>query len=259
MKHCPQCGKSYSDDNLNFCLDDGAALVQSFSSTEQETVVLPPTRNTVPQPGERRGVSPVFAYLFVGLLALIAGGTIVGLIMWRSSGTRNAANATANASPNDRAESRNQNTAVQNVNSRAAGSPSPTATPELIDAASARSEVESALNGWLEALTAKNLDRRMQFYADRLETYYTQRGAPASAVRAENVRVLERYSDLNMEISNLDVRVDEKTGEVTTTFDKTFSFEGADRNFTGAVRSEFRWKKIDGRWKIVSERDLKVY
>ena len=29
MKICPRCQKTYSDEGLNFCLDDGAVLTQS--------------------------------------------------------------------------------------------------------------------------------------------------------------------------------------------------------------------------------------
>ena len=38
MKRCPQCEKTYSDETLNFCLDDGEWLVQS---DEPATAVLP--------------------------------------------------------------------------------------------------------------------------------------------------------------------------------------------------------------------------
>lgn len=259
MKQCPQCGKTYTDDHLNFCLDDGSSLVQSINSTEQETVVLPSPRTTGAATPVRKGVSPIFAYLLVGLLALLAGGAIVGLIMWRSGSAPTTQNGSANSNSNGRQDARNQNVTVNTTNSRPVNSPSPASTPAPVDVAAATTEVRDSLNRWLQALTSKDLDTRMQFYADRLETYYTKRNASASMVRSENLRVFKRYSDLNMEISNLDIDVDERTGDVRTTFDKTFNFEGGDRNFGGAVRSEFRWKKIDGRWKIVSERDLKVY
>lgn len=34
MKICPQCNKTYDDDNLNFCLDDGSVLNQGGGSTQ---------------------------------------------------------------------------------------------------------------------------------------------------------------------------------------------------------------------------------
>lgn len=59
MKICPQCQKSYSDDNLNFCLDDGAVLSQANvpkkDDTLPETVMMSAPRPTSPgQPLENQ-------------------------------------------------------------------------------------------------------------------------------------------------------------------------------------------------------------
>ncbi len=43
MKICPKCQKTYSDDNLNFCLDDGAVLSQAGSNAPQQEDKLPET------------------------------------------------------------------------------------------------------------------------------------------------------------------------------------------------------------------------
>lgn len=52
MKICPKCQKTYSDDNLNFCLDDGAVLSQSASPPQEdklpETVMMGTPRPTNP-------------------------------------------------------------------------------------------------------------------------------------------------------------------------------------------------------------------
>ncbi|MEO6334873.1 MAG: hypothetical protein ABIO91_07825 [Pyrinomonadaceae bacterium] len=41
MKRCPECRRSYTDETLNFCLDDGAALLDGPGSFEPQTSVLP--------------------------------------------------------------------------------------------------------------------------------------------------------------------------------------------------------------------------
>src|SRR5712691_7422120 len=33
MKHCPQCKRTYSDDSLRFCLDDGSVLARDPNAT----------------------------------------------------------------------------------------------------------------------------------------------------------------------------------------------------------------------------------
>jgi Tol biopolymer transport system component len=40
MKHCPKCGRSYSDETLNFCLEDGEWLTELPQADEPATAVL---------------------------------------------------------------------------------------------------------------------------------------------------------------------------------------------------------------------------
>ena len=53
MKRCPQCNRTYSDDALSFCLDDGSPLVSAAAPTSFDpgaTVQYPQGRETTPQP-----------------------------------------------------------------------------------------------------------------------------------------------------------------------------------------------------------------
>lgn len=65
---------------MAYCLQDGTALTQNDLSN-QPTLVIPPPDSIKTQvlsaPPQRQGVSPVFAYLTVALLALIVGGGVV--------------------------------------------------------------------------------------------------------------------------------------------------------------------------------------
>lgn len=79
MKRCPQCNSVFEDD-LSYCLNDGSVLTGNF---EQETVVNSRQPNFISsQPPIKQGVSPIFAYLTFGLLALFIGG---GLVAWLMS------------------------------------------------------------------------------------------------------------------------------------------------------------------------------
>jgi TolB-like protein/Tfp pilus assembly protein PilF len=40
VKRCPKCRRAYSDDSLNFCLDDGVELVYGPGDTDPETAIL---------------------------------------------------------------------------------------------------------------------------------------------------------------------------------------------------------------------------
>lgn len=41
MKRCPQCSRNYYDDTLNFCLEDGASLVDTADSDVPPTAIFP--------------------------------------------------------------------------------------------------------------------------------------------------------------------------------------------------------------------------
>ncbi len=53
MKRCPQCNRTYTDDALSFCLDDGSPLQSAGAPSSFDpsaTVQYPPPRETTPQP-----------------------------------------------------------------------------------------------------------------------------------------------------------------------------------------------------------------
>ncbi len=84
MKNCPQCRQNYSDDTM-FCLSDGTPLIFANDPPEEVTIVrtLPFILPNIQPQGQpiRQGVSPVFAYLSIGLLLfLLLGGGIFLLI-----------------------------------------------------------------------------------------------------------------------------------------------------------------------------------
>ena len=95
MKLCPKCHQVYADETLNFCLSDGAALVHSSNQSEEtivmglpgqseKTVAINPPVVSGPQQPLRQGVSPLFAYLAIGLLALLVGGSVMA---WLKAGS----------------------------------------------------------------------------------------------------------------------------------------------------------------------------
>jgi len=51
MKICPRCQKTYTDDNLNFCLDDGVVLQQTSGNEPPATVFMNQPPATDPRPG----------------------------------------------------------------------------------------------------------------------------------------------------------------------------------------------------------------
>ncbi|MCB1023479.1 MAG: hypothetical protein KDB79_03760 [Acidobacteria bacterium] len=101
MKICPKCRKSYSDETLNFCLDDGSILnqVSAESSDPPPTVMMPNAPPTAvnkqfqtaetnqafekpPQYHQTKSGSKSWLWVLgiLGGVVLLCGGSIIGLI-----------------------------------------------------------------------------------------------------------------------------------------------------------------------------------
>lgn len=111
----------------------------------------------------------------------------------------------------------------------------------------------------MQASVNRDFENLMKYYADRLETYYRKNNVNVSFVRNDKKSFFERYSVADVSISNLKIDVNSTTGQVVTTFDKTFDSQGNSGHINGVVQSQLRWIKNNGMWKIISEKDLQIY
>ena len=82
MKRCPQCQQTFLDE-YSYCLSDRTPLVPLADAPEEATVVTASPLGASPRP-KGAGVNPLFAYLSIALLALVAGGAGV---YWMTSGS----------------------------------------------------------------------------------------------------------------------------------------------------------------------------
>lgn len=101
MRQCPQCNRSYDDETVTFCLDDGTRLTSSYDPqatlalpqvrvTDYSPVGMPPAQLIQPQV-VRQGVRPAIVYGLVAVLALVIGGGAVALLYERGKGNTTAA------------------------------------------------------------------------------------------------------------------------------------------------------------------------
>lgn len=112
MKRCSRCNQTYDDDNLNFCLADGAPLVHSDS---EATVVIP-------RPAQPAQKSKGRLVLWLGLAVLTIGVEAIVLaaaLIYRYSGIDNNT-AAGNQSTPDR------QTALSSPKPKPSPSPTPT-------------------------------------------------------------------------------------------------------------------------------------
>ena len=281
MKTCPTCNTQYTDDTLMYCLQDGTTLVASPGAApstvwggddEFETAVR--AKYLYPGPGERKEDAgprdaPPFRSKTPLLVAAIAIATllifsILGLGAWLyfqgSDAARNTSNERAdrNSTSQSNASSTRTPTPQPSLSTTPANaSPTPPPVPNVVDKEEASREVSKQIRDWEDLSESGDLDAYMSKYAGTVD-YYRKRGASADFVRRDKQRAFGMYDSMSVDISNLDVSVDDSGERAVATFDKEWEFEG-ERRSTGKVRQQLELRKINGKWLITGERDLRVY
>lgn len=130
MKICPTCRRTYEDDGLNFCLDDGSVLNLSSLDAAAPTIVMnpaPPTGSPAAgdirtswdhhnagqysmQPKKRSSKAWIWVLGIFGLMVLICGGGFAGLFFYLASIANTNSRVVANGSKGTTNSSNRANT-----------------------------------------------------------------------------------------------------------------------------------------------------
>lgn len=270
MKICPACQTQYTDETLNFCLQDGTPLVARSAPTvafnEQETVVatrptnpasvgygIPPPADS-PAPGSRRGF--LMAVLFFAALGLVVFG---GVGIWLVLSGR-----TPYSRPNPLVANSGSDGPISNSSPKtpvaASNRPAKNANAEqpVVDAVRIRSEVTDRIEEWRSGIESVDLDRLMGNYADSVD-YYNRRGVSRSVVREDKQRAFVKFDSMRMTVSGLKITVGPNGGTATAVFDKEWVFTSSAGDRTaGKVSQQLNLAKTGGKWLITGEKDLRV-
>ncbi|HEY0004958.1 MAG TPA: nuclear transport factor 2 family protein [Pyrinomonadaceae bacterium] len=122
----------------------------------------------------------------------------------------------------------------------------------------AKSSLRSALNDWVEATNARDVNRQMSFYQQKVNAFYLTRNVSREAVRAEKARVLGSAEIVDIRVGNPEIKLSQDGRTATMRFRKRYNIAGGGQDRSGEVVQELRWRREGGKWNIVSERDLKV-
>jgi ketosteroid isomerase-like protein len=126
-------------------------------------------------------------------------------------------------------------------------------------AGNAQTELRGHLAGWLGATNARDIEGQMRYYPDRVDNFYTTRGASRRSVQAEKRRIFGAASSVAMSASDPMITLGADGKTATMRFRKRYDIAGGRRSRKGEVLQELRWRRTDdGKWQIVSERDLRV-
>jgi len=115
-----------------------------------------------------------------------------------------------------------------------------------------------ALDEWIDATNARDIDRQMSFYPPVMRAFYLQRNASRGAVRAEKERVFLGARTIEVRAAAPELIFQESGRAAVMRFRKTYAIEGGGQNRRGEVVQELRWQLTPQGWKIYSERDVRV-
>lgn len=298
MKYCPQCRTEYSDDTLQFCLQDGTPLAEvssqsspTFFDTESETVISPKkvepihfdlpssyqTNQTnweasqpiiIQQEKKKSNTAMVVALTMLGTILLLGIGGIGTWLYLKNNKNQVAVNinaATINRPANANTANITNAANSQNLNANPT-TPSPTATatptaqPTLKpeEAKAITSNVKNVIDDWKSATEDLDLETHLRQYADTVD-YYRAGKVGIAKVRADRQRAFDLYDSMNINIKNVKITPDASGEKAIAVFDKEWTFEGEEKYSSGEVQQQLTLNKIGGRWLITGEKELKIY
>jgi hypothetical protein len=205
--------------------------------------------------------------------ALTVLATILGMLVifgiggaWYLLNSRKTEVAAVNANTVPTNRPLNSNSAnVQTLNNNTVKpTATPTATPipkPTLEAGAAKAitgDVKDTVDAWVNSSESLDLDGNLDYYADSVD-YYIAGRVNRARVRTDKQRAFDQYDSINFNVSNMKITPDASGEKATAVFDKEWKFEGEEKYSSGKVQQQLTLSKINGRWLITGEKDLKTY
>jgi ketosteroid isomerase-like protein len=256
---------------------DASAAEKTASTPYFDAAAIENARPAVPLSEVKRGRSwPTGTLLTLAILGGLAGGLIGGGLTGfylkgdaaQSSGSAQEARAAddvADAAPAPGQPSPQQSALAAGTNVEPSGERSgvdagrsESATTSETVPKEMETVLRGALNDWVAATNARDLDRQMSFYNPVVEAFYRQRNASREDVRADKARVFARASSIDIRADEPEIRLSPDGRTAIMRFHKRYAIAGGGEDRRGEVLQELRWQRTSGEWRITSERDLRV-
>ncbi|HEX8137879.1 MAG TPA: hypothetical protein VF544_09845 [Pyrinomonadaceae bacterium] len=260
-----------------------ATSERTVSTPHFDAAAIENARPAIPLSEVRRERSwPTGTLLTLAILGGLAGGLIGGSL----TGFYRKGNATQSPASAQDAGAANQTPDIapapaQSATEQAATAVAPSAEPPAgersgnmdasVDASRGESaqaavtvpkETEAALRGalneWVAATNARDIDRQMSFYNPVVDAFYRMRNASREDVRADKARVFARASSIDVRADSPEIRLSPDGRTAIMRFHKRYAIAGGGEDRRGEVLQELRWQWTGGEWRITSERDLRV-
>lgn len=283
MKICPTCNSSYFDETLNFCLTDGVPLVVEEVLAEklaaakgvwQTAETLPDGKLQVPDfeaaADHITSINPVAPPTAPDLKIKTVFSsptpqpTIPGKI-WRSLtvpilGTALMLGAIGGISAwlyMDKSATVNMAGKQTSADDKTAAIKKPFTIITADEENKIKKEVTNLITNWNASNEKKDIEAHISNYVDTLKIYYGESGIDKNHVRADRLRAYQRYDSIALQIDRLKI-MPESTESATAVFNKSWTMKNDKKTSTGSVQQEMHLTKINGKWLIDAEKDLKV-
>src|SRR5260221_11788094 len=89
--------------------------------------------------------------------------------------------------------------------------------------------------------------------------YFEKQGIAKREVKVKIQKIFDEYSEIDLEITNVEVAVDAQGDAATAVFDKEWSYEAKPKLTEGKAHTKLHFRKVGAAWKIVAEEYLKIY
>ncbi|MFV0388285.1 MAG: YybH family protein [Pyrinomonadaceae bacterium] len=289
MKVCPNCKTKY-DDSVDVCPNDGTLLVEvpdsndepSHELTEKQREQLEHEKKVERErrEEERRerelqyeaqeaadsSASSSFGMVIltiIGTLALIAFGIWLGTSLL--TGNSDNSNLAQPSDINIRVDETQKKT-VETKELPAREDKQDEKKPllnenksvTLTDPTVINAEINADVNEWQAAVETADANALNDLYATEVD-FYGNEGAAKSEIIKMRKKLASEYDSVDVEISNVKVTPASDGETATVVFDRTWKYQGSDKMESGKAQTQLVFKNIDGKWQIISERDLKKY
>ncbi|MGI8641746.1 MAG: L,D-transpeptidase Cds6 family protein [Pyrinomonadaceae bacterium] len=226
------------------------------------------TKITTLQPETKKSNTALVVALTALVTLLVFGGTLGAWFYFKNNKnevTQNTNNKVmVNQKPVNSVLKDNINTEVSPSPTATIKDSSPTATPTAappppdFNPETVKKEISDKINAWKSATESGDVNGYMNYYADTID-YYTKKGVSAGYVRNDKEKAFSKFDNISINLSNMRVTPGASGENATAVFDKEWTFEGEENYSAGKVQTQLQMKKINGKWVITSERDLKIY
>ncbi|HEX8709786.1 MAG TPA: nuclear transport factor 2 family protein [Pyrinomonadaceae bacterium] len=120
------------------------------------------------------------------------------------------------------------------------------------------SSLRGALEGWVVATNARDLEGLMKFYSPRMDSFYRARNVSQDVVRADRTRLFQRAESVAVNIGDPEITMTPDGPTAVMRFRKQYVIRVDGRERRGEVIQQLQWQRTDEGWRIVGERDLRV-